>query len=75
MSDNPNDRTPPRRHGHGYGPGDDVVGQANELMGYDVVETKLIEANREFHDRVVHRLANPDRLIPVEQIFGPLEED
>jgi len=65
----------PRRHGHGHGLGDDVLGQTNELLGYDVVETKIIEADKDFHARIVQRLANPDRLIPVEQVFGRLDDD
>jgi hypothetical protein len=69
------DRDLPRRHGHGHGPNDDVLAQANDLLGYDVVETKIIEADADFHARIVKRLASPDRLVPVEQVFGRLEDD
>lgn len=75
MSDDHDDQTPTRRHGHGHGRGDEILAQTNELLGCDVAETKLIEANAEFHARLVHRLATPDRLIPVEQVFGHLEDD
>jgi hypothetical protein len=53
----------------------DARREAVAMTAMSVGETKLIEANAEFHARVVRRLANPDRLIPVEQVFGRLEDD
>ncbi|HUR86411.1 MAG TPA: hypothetical protein VMY78_13800 [Solirubrobacteraceae bacterium] len=65
---------PPHRRAHGHGPGD--VDQASRLLGYDIVETKLIEADVEFHARVVNRLESkyPGELVPAEQVFGSLDE-
>lgn len=69
------DRNLPRRHGHG-GHGDDLVGHASELMGYDVRETKLIEANAEFHALAVERISTASgKRIPAEKVFGSLDDD
>jgi len=44
-------------------------------MGYDVRETKIIEADAEFHARIVERLREPAPLIPAERVFGSLDDD
>lgn len=75
MSTDDDDRPVPRRHGHGHGHADDVMAQTSGLLGYDVRETKIIEANAEFHARIVKRLGMPDRLIPAERVLGRLDED
>lgn len=43
--------------------------------GHDVAETKVIEADAEFHSRVVERLATPGPLIPAEKVLGSLDAD
>ena len=70
------DRNLPPRHGHGSA-GDDLVRHASELMGYDVRETKIIEANAEFHTLVVERVstATSGKRIPAEKVFGSLDDD
>ena len=72
MSADDDDRPVPRRHGHGHA--DDVMAQTSGLLGYDVRETRIIEANAEFHARAVDRLATTAKRIPAEKIFGPLDD-
>ena len=45
-------------------------------MGYDVAETKIIEANAEFHALAAQRLnaKYPGELVPAEQALGSLDE-
>ncbi len=45
------------------------------ILGYDLMETRTIEANRTFHDQIVSRLGNASAGVPAETLVGDLDQE
>lgn len=52
----------------------EVIEQVNEILGYDVLETEMVQADRELHDRAVDRLSTAGDTVPAEEVLGDLDE-
>jgi hypothetical protein len=48
------------------------VGQVSATVGWDIVETKIIESNEPFYATILDRLDKPADLVLAESVLGRL---